>query len=346
MLITKRDGSKNYYVVFMFQGKQIVRSCKTPNKALATQVGKKIHDQIVAEQMLGEGPEITLHKALDLYKASMVHTPNFRNLEHQTRWVQTNITDIPLHQIDEPWLNRYVAARSLQSAQATVKLFLVLIRQTILFCKKMGYKHPRIEEWPKVKVKNQRVEFLTEEEEKALLAELDPTKPMRGVGIHKIGERQDLQDFVVFLIDTGTRFSEASAIKWSDVDFERKVLHIYRQKTSSQSVLPISQRLLEILKRRYSTKNSEWVFSDRTGTRPKQYAVQALQKAAVRAGITKNVTPHLFRHTAISRLTKAGLSIPKLQKFSGHSTTACLYRYIHLTEGDVVDEIRGILDKD
>ena len=57
----------------------------------------------------------------------------------------------------------------------------------------------------------------------------------------------------------------------------------------------------------------------------------ALGSAARRAGLDPaRVTPHVMRHTAITRLVKAGIDLPTIQKISGHKTLAMVMRYVHI----------------
>ncbi len=59
---------------------------------------------------------------------------------------------------------------------------------------------------------------------------------------------------------------------------------------------------------------------------------------AEKAGITKRVYPHLFRHQLITYLTKQGIVSPKLQLLSGHSAEKNLAIYRDLALSDVADE--------
>ena len=55
------------------------------------------------------------------------------------------------------------------------------------------------------------------------------------------------------------------------------------------------------------------------------------RRAATVAGLDPNVvTPHVMRHTAITRLVQAGVDLPTIQKISGHKTLAMVLRYTHV----------------
>jgi integrase len=58
---------------------------------------------------------------------------------------------------------------------------------------------------------------------------------------------------------------------------------------------------------------------------------KAFRRAATKAGLNPDlVTPHVMRHTAITRLIKVGVDLPTVQKVSGHKTLAMVLRYNHV----------------
>jgi integrase len=55
------------------------------------------------------------------------------------------------------------------------------------------------------------------------------------------------------------------------------------------------------------------------------------RNAVLRAGLDpKIVTPHVMRHTAITKLVQAGVDLPTIQSISGHKTLAMVLRYTHV----------------
>jgi len=65
---------------------------------------------------------------------------------------------------------------------------------------------------------------------------------------------------------------------------------------------------------------------------------QIVKQYAEKAGITKRVYPHLFRHQLITYLTKHGIVSPKIQLLSGHSEEKNLAIYRDLALSDVAEE--------
>jgi hypothetical protein len=76
--------------------------------------------------------------------------------------------------------------------------------------------------------------------------------------------------------------------------------------------------------------------------KPMTYAGLAtqLKKIAHRSGITKRVTPHLFRHARVTHLRQKGYSESTIMKMIwGNPNTSMLATYAHLTDADIDDEI-------
>jgi len=53
-------------------------------------------------------------------------------------------------------------------------------------------------------------------------------------------------------------------------------------------------------------------------------------------------TPHVMRHTAITKLVQAGIDLPTVQRISGHKTLAMVLRYTHVHGRHIDDAIRAL----
>jgi integrase len=343
LAIIKRQNSKNYFSEFTVNGKKYVKSTKTANKALASKIDKQFHDEAIKSTFL-DGKDITLVSAMETFRLTKHESPKYqKGIGHVITWITLNSDDnFKVSQIDGAWLHKMLAIRGIDAKPSTCHNMLMVLRGTIKLCKKLGYNVEPNLEFPSVKVKNQRVRFLTVEEEEKLLNELKPRKS-QGMGPDKVHKLNELYIYTVALLDLGARSSEVASIKWSNVDFENMVVHIWRSKTSSESVLPLSIRLFDLLKDK--KRVNEYVFPSADGTKHRAYTVTALTKACVRAGI-EGVTAHIFRHTYITRLLQKNMSIAKVQKMSGHVTVQSLMRYAHLSNAEVIEEARSIIDGD
>ncbi len=106
---------------------------------------------------------------------------------------------------------------------------------------------------------------------------------------------------------------------------------------AGQRVQPLTPELVAILKREREMRDDRdgWIFpsprpnASLTGHRYRMG--KPFRRAAIVAGLDPNVvTPHVMRHTAITRLVQAGVDLPTIQRISGHKTLAMVLRYTHV----------------
>ena len=117
------------------------------------------------------------------------------------------------------------------------------------------------------------VRYLDSEEEQRLLKSLDPKRdfqtlpPYEKRSARRNREFHDQYDFVVTLLDTGARHTEISTLEWKSVSLENRTIRLWRPKVRNESVLYMSERLYEVLKRRHSVRdpNIPFVFHSMEG---------------------------------------------------------------------------------
>ena len=97
--------------------------------------------------------------------------------------------------------------------------------------------------------------------------------------------------------------------------------------------------------RKMEDDENGWVFpAGRRAKHPHRMSMAVpFQRAVIRAKLNpEKVTPHVMRHTAITRLVKAGADLPTIQKISGHKTLAMVLRYVHVHGTHIDDAIAAI----
>ncbi len=97
------------------------------------------------------------------------------------------------------------------------------------------------------------------------------------------------------LKETGARLGEALKLKWTDVDFERRLVKITPEKGSKPRILPISLKLIEMLNS--LPRENEKIFPAKKGSWKKSFINQR-NRLAVKLNNPrlKNITFHVFRH--------------------------------------------------
>ena len=84
-----------------------------------------------------------------------------------------------------------------------------------------------------------------------------------------------------------------------------------------------------------------WIFPAKSKSGHVRQFNQSFRRVAVAANLNaKTVTPHLLRHTAITRLAERGVGDATIQKISGHKTASMVRRYTHIGEQAVDDAMR------
>ncbi|QCI95153.1 site-specific integrase [Novosphingobium sp. EMRT-2] len=153
--------------------------------------------------------------------------------------------------------------------------------------------------------------------------------------------------FVAIGLNTAMRHSEILRIRWDDIDFDRRRIDIPRAK-AGQRVQPITATLADTLRkeRERRPKGEVWLFPatrDDTKTPHRRDMDRQFQRAVIRAKLDPaKVTPHVMRHTGITRLVMAGVDLPTIQRISGHKTLAMVMRYVHLTDDHIDKSIEAI----
>ena len=132
----------------------------------------------------------------------------------------------------------------------------------------------------------------------------------------------------------GLRLKELLGLKVADIDSARMVLHLRHGKGQKERLVPLSPRLLQVLRgywREY--RPATWLFP---GVKPAlaltDGTVQRICKRTVRrAGLAKRVHPHTLRHSFATHLLEAGVDLLSVQALLGHSHFNTTAKYLHVS---------------
>ncbi|MDL2312821.1 tyrosine-type recombinase/integrase [Bacteroidales bacterium OttesenSCG-928-B11] len=141
---------------------------------------------------------------------------------------------------------------------------------------------------------------------------------------------------VEILFSTGLRVSEVCELKNSDINIRNGVLKVFG-KGSKERVIQICQlECISIIKTYYQLHknlidNGSVFFVNRLGYPLSTQSVRLMVKNyAKKAGITKRVTPHTFRHTFATLLLEEDVDIRYIQNMLGHSSITITQVYTHV----------------
>ena len=190
------------------------------------------------------------------------------------------------------------------------------------------------------KIRNNRTRFLTKEEAQRLL------------DVAKTSRNQKLYPYLLVMMHTGMRPSEAAGLKWGDIDLDGRLVRLQVTKTDMRYV-PLTEMAETVLRsiRPEDAGNDMHVFLPQgSGKLQKLVDVPCLHfkrsfgTARTKAGLD-DVHLHDLRHTAASHLLMAGVDIRTLAEILGHKTLQMVHRYTHLLNDHklkAVDKINSL----
>ena len=152
---------------------------------------------------------------------------------------------------------------------------------------------------------------------------------------------------------TALRRSEMRGLKWEDLDFERLWFNLRRGKVgkletkmkteASRKGIPMLPELAEVLQQ-WRTKtpyprDEDWVFASpfTEGKQPYWFdpmLTDYVRPAAAKAGITKHIGWHTFRHSLATLLGRSGEDIKVVQELLRHANARMTQVYQHADRDD------------
>lgn len=169
---------------------------------------------------------------------------------------------------------------------------------------------------------------------------------------------------LVFLVHTGLRCGEFLALKWSDIDFESRIVTVNKNlsmvydrdkdgvrikhkkarikctKTASGNrIVPLNTKAIAALNSLKAVYREMDIVSDSVAVTRKGTTLSSdqlrrvLRRVLAYAGIDKPFTLHQLRHTFATQALNAGIPITVVSKWLGHANVSVTYNtYIHVLE--------------
>jgi integrase/recombinase XerD len=150
-----------------------------------------------------------------------------------------------------------------------------------------------------------------------------------------------------FMYGSGSRVSEVVKLKIDDLNFKEKTAMIRAGKGNKDRLIILSKDWISDLKKYLKKKKiySDFVFSKKNGKPLSTDTVQRIVKeSAIKAGITKHVTPHSLRHSYATHLLEAGTNIRYIQSLLGHASLNTTQIYTSVAN-DQLKKVESPLDK-
>lgn len=147
-----------------------------------------------------------------------------------------------------------------------------------------------------------------------------------------------LRDLAVIeiLFATGARVYEISNIRTDCINLNTGHINIMGKGGKERCVQIVNKNVLDILRKYYGLNQEEikisgFFFVNSRGDRFTEQSIRLmLKKYTALAGIERNITPHMFRHSFATFLIEEGVDVSCVQQILGHSSIKTTQIYIHI----------------
>jgi site-specific recombinase XerD len=144
---------------------------------------------------------------------------------------------------------------------------------------------------------------------------------------------------LTLVYSAGLRGQEVINLKLSDIDFERKTIHIRQSKYKKDRIVPLSNAMAIGLKKYIAAENPHiWLFNGKE--LDGRYSIKGLswvlRENLKKTSIKKEVNLHSLRHSYATHLLEDGLNIVTLKELLGHAEITTTMIYLHVAQCELV----------
>ncbi|MBU1046305.1 tyrosine-type recombinase/integrase [Patescibacteria group bacterium] len=231
------------------------------------------------------------------------------------------------------YLNRQLTGNNSDTIKKkTQNYYLIALRGFLKYLVKREIQSLAPEKIELAKVGDRSLDLINEDELRRLL------------GVYKEKDLASLRNKAILelLFSTGLRVSELCALN-SDIDLKKDEMSV-RGKGDKVRVVFFSdsakKAVKEYLAKRKDMSDALFVSLNTKGpaSRLTTRSVERLVKqSAIKAGITKKVTPHIIRHSFATDLLENGADLRSVQMMLGHADISTTQIYTHMTDKHLKD---------
>jgi site-specific recombinase XerD len=238
------------------------------------------------------------------------------------------------------WLNRQPGtAKNLKLK--TQNYYMIALRAFLKYLRKRGVESLNPERIELAKVGARDLDLISADELERLMR--GPTGDSKSA----LRDRAILE----LLFSTGLRVSELCSLN-SDLDLSRDEFSV-RGKGDKVRVVFLSPSAKKAvgayLKDRKDMGEALFVSYGRSGKDPQRLTPRSVERIvkqyAIKAGITRKVTPHVIRHSFATDLLENGADLRSVQALLGHANIATTQVYTHVTDRHLRDVHRAFHGK-
>ncbi len=224
------------------------------------------------------------------------------------------------------WLNRQPGVSG-DMKKKTQNYYMIALRAFLKYLRKNEIESLSPEKIELAKVGGRDLDLITADELNRLM------KSPAGDSLNELRDRAVLE----LLFSTGLRVSELCSLN-SDLDLTRDEFSV-RGKGDKVRVVFLSggakKAVAEYIKKRGDMGEALFIGygSNQDSARLTPRSIERIVKQhAVKAGITRKVTPHVIRHSFATDLLENGADLRSVQALLGHANIATTQVYTHVTD--------------
>jgi len=330
-----KQGDVTFYIRYQFQGTDIKERVgrksrgftrEMAKEALKSRLGDIARGQFSLEKSRKPVPFSTLLQRYDEYAKN-----NWRGYASGRYFLHAlgkYFGDTPLHQITTWQIEKWKAELRRTLKPNSVNRHLIVIKHIFKKAIEWGFTKQNPTNGVKRLPGDERTRYLTEEELDQLMA-----------ACREITSKPWLPSLVTLAVHTGMRRGELLALKWENVDLDRKLIILRQPKTLKIKSISLNESAMEALlwfhHHRYGDHilMHPWVKPFTHSTIDAAFVV-----ARKRAGL-KDPHIHDLRHTFGSHLVMAGVDLATVSALMGHTKITTTMRYAHLAPKHVADAV-------
>ena len=258
------------------------------------------------------------------------------------KWLSREFPDCQLSQVDVEkirkfrlWLGRQKGRRGLQMSLVTQGYHAIALRSFLKWCSKMKIAAMSPENIDVPKSRSRELAFLSPGQVNDLL------NAINGAKIKDLRDRAILET----LFSTGLRVSELVKLDRNKINLDRGEFSVIG-KGGRARVVFLSKRAIEWLNKYFAKRKDYYkpIFIRVGGKKPEvvtpdeemrltpRSVERLVQYYAVKAGISRKVTPHILRHVFATDLLVNGADLRSVQALLGHANITTTQVYTHVTD--------------
>ena len=140
---------------------------------------------------------------------------------------------------------------------------------------------------------------------------------------------------IITATDTGLRRGELFKLKWKDIDFLSSTIIIQatNSKTEKQRTVGMTPRIKQEIKQLWESSAKDLdglVFGIK-------HSIKNSWKSACEESQINDLRFHDLRHTATTRMIRAGIPHTEVMKITGHTQVKTFLRYLNLTKDRLLE---------